>query len=326
MDLSVKYLGLTLKSPIIVGSCGLTNSVEKIKELEKHGAGAVVLKSLFEEQILFEANNANANNDYDYPEAADYIKAYAKDSAIADYLALIRDAKKEVSIPIIASINCVTTGEWVSFAKKFKEAGADAIELNISLLPSDINVSSVDNEKRYFEIIEAVKKIVNIPVALKMSHFSAGLTNLIQKLSWTKHVDAFVLFNRYYNPDIDIDTLKITSSGVFSTPEDISQSLRWVAILSNKIKVDIAASTGVHNADGVVKQLLAGAGVVQVVSTLYKNGVPHLESLTKGLEEWMLKNNYNSIDDFKGKVNYESAENAVAFDRVQFMKYFGGIE
>ena len=326
MDLSVKYLGLTLKNPVIVGSSGLTNSVEKIKELEKHGAAAVVLKSLFEEQILFQADNANSNNDYDYPEAADYIKAYAKDSAIADYLALIKDAKKEVNIPIIASINCVTTGEWVSFAKKFEEAGADAIELNISLLPSNIDVTSAENEKKYFDIIDAVKKTVNIPIALKMSHFSAGLSNLIQKLSWTKQIDAFVLFNRYYNPDIDINTLKITSSGVFSTPEDISQSLRWVAILADKIKVDIAASTGVHDADGVIKQLLAGAGAVQVVSTLYKHGASHLESLIKGLEEWMSKNNYNSIEDFKGKVNYESADNAVAFDRVQFMKYFGGIE
>ena len=326
MDLSIKYLGLTLKNPIIVGSSGLTNSVEKIKELEKHGAAAVVLKSLFEEQILFQADTANTNNDYDYPEAADYIKAYAKDSAIADYLSLIKDAKKEVNIPIIASINCVTTGEWVSFAKKFEEAGADAIELNISLLPSNIEVSSADNEKKYFDIIDAVKKTVNIPVALKMSHFSAGLSNLIQKLSWTKQIDAFVLFNLYYNPDIDINTLKITSSGVFSTPEDISQSLRWVAILSDKIKVDIAASTGVHDADGVIKQLLAGAGAVQVVSTLYKHGASHLETLIKGLEDWMTKNNYNSIEDFKGKVNYESAENAVAFDRVQFMKYFGGIE
>ncbi len=326
MDLSVKYLGLTLKNPVIVGSSGLTNSVEKIKELEKHGAAAVVLKSLFEEQILFQADNAHANNDYDYPEAADYIKAYAKDSAIADYLSLIKDAKKEVNIPVIASINCVTTGEWVSFAKKFEEAGADAIELNISLLPSNIEVDSATNEKKYFDIIDAVKKTVNIPVALKMSHFSAGLSNLIQKLSWTKQIDAFVLFNRYYNPDIDINTLKITSSGVFSTPEDISQSLRWVAILADKIKVDIAASTGVHDADGVIKQLLAGAGAVQVVSTLYKHGASHLETLIKGLEEWMTKNNYKSIEDFKGKVNYESADNAVAFDRVQFMKYFGGIE
>ncbi len=326
MNLSVKYLGLTLKNPIIVGSSGLTNSVEKIKELEKNGAGAVVIKSLFEEQIMFEANNANANNNYDYPEALDYIKAYAKTNTIADYLTLIKNAKKEVSIPIIASINCITNGEWISIAKKIEEAGADAIELNISLLPADITKTSEQNEKRYFDIIEAVRKTVKIPIALKMSHYSAGLTNLIQKISWTKNVDGLVLFNRYYNPDIDINTLKITSSGVFSTTEDISQSLRWVAILSDKINVDIAASTGVHDADGVIKQLLAGATTVQVVSTLYKNGGSHLTTIIKGLETWMTKNNYKSIADFKGKVSYKSAENAVAFDRVQFMKYFGGVE
>ncbi len=326
MDLSVKYLGLTLKNPIIVGSSGLTNSVEKIKVLEANGAGAVVLKSLFEEQIAFEASRADSGNAYDYPEAMDYIQAFAKDNAVAETLTLIENAKKEVNIPIIASINCVTKGEWLDFAKKFEEAGADALELNISLLPTDLSKTSADNEKVYFDIIEAVRKHVNIPIALKMSHYSAGLANLIQKLSWTKQVDAFVLFNRYYNPDIDINTMKITSTGVFSTPEDISQSLRWVAILSDKIRTDIAASTGVHNADGVIKQLLAGADVVQVVSTLYKHGPKYLSEIVSGLESWMDKNNYNSIEDFKGKVNYASAENSVAFERVQFMKYFGGIE
>ena len=326
MDLSVKYLGLSLKNPIIVGSSGLTNSVEKIKALEANGAAAVVLKSLFEEQIAFEASRADAGSAHDYPEAMDYIKAFAKDNAIGETLKLIENAKKEVKIPIIASINCVTKGEWIDFAKQFEEAGADALELNISLLPTDINNSSADNEKIYFDIIEAVKKHVNIPIALKMSHYSAGLANLIQKLSWTKQVDAFVLFNRYYNPDIDIDTLKITSTGVFSTPEDISQSLRWVAILSNKIRTNIAASTGVHSADGVIKQLLAGADAVQMVSVLYKKGPKYIAEVLKELETWMQNNNYKSISDFRGKVNYESAENSVAFERVQFMKYFGGIE
>lgn len=326
MDLSVKYLGLTLKNPIVVGSCGLTNSVEKIKELEQHGAGAVVLKSLFEEQILFEENNANANNDYDYPEAMDYIKAYARDNSIQKYLQLIEDAKKTVNIPVIASINCVDKGEWISFAKKIEKAGADALELNVSLLPSDINKTSADNEKMYFSIIEAVRKEINIPVSLKMSHYSAGLTNLIQKLSWTKHVDGFTLFNRYYNPDIDIENLKITSSGVFSHPEDISASLRWVALLSGKIDVDIAASTGVHSGEDVIKQILAGATVVHVVSTLYQNGTEQIAKMLKTIESWANKHNYNNIEDFRGIVNFESAENSVAFERVQFMKYFGGIE
>ena len=326
MDLSVKYLGLNLKNPIVVGSSGLTNSVEKIKELEQFGAGAVVLKSLFEEQILFEESNASANNEYDYPEAMDYIKAYARDNSIQKYLQLIENAKKEVSIPVIASINCVDKGEWISFAKKIEKAGADALELNISLLPSDINKTSADNEKMYFDIVETIKKTINIPLSLKMSHYSAGLTNLIQKLSWTKNIDGFTLFNRYYNPDIDIETLKITSSGVFSSPEDISSSLRWVALLSGKIRTDIAASTGIHTGEDVIKQLLAGATVVHVVSTLYQNGTKQLKEMVEALEGWGNKHNYKSIEDFRGIVNFESAENSIAFERVQFMKYFGGIE
>jgi dihydroorotate dehydrogenase (fumarate) len=326
MDLSVKYLGLKLKNPIVVGSSGLTNSIEKIKKLEQFGAGAIVLKSLFEEQILFEESNANANNEYDYPEAMDYIKAYARDNSIEKYLQLIRDAKKEVKIPIIASINCVDKGEWINFAKKMEDAGADALELNVSLLPSNINKTSADNEKMYFEIIEAINKAIKIPISLKMSHYSAGLTNLIQKLSWTKMISGFTLFNRYYNPDIDIENLKITSSGVFSSPEDISQSLRWVALLSEKIQVNIAASTGIHSGEDVIKQILVGADVVHIVSTLYKNGTEKLKEIIEFVDSWGNKHNYKSIDEFRGKLNFESAENSVAFERIQFMKYFGGIE
>jgi dihydroorotate dehydrogenase (fumarate) len=326
MDLSVKYMGLDLKNPLIVGSSGLTNSVEKVKELEAFGAGAVILKSLFEEQILFEADAAGKENEYDYPEAIDYIKSYAKTESINKYLKLIEDCKKETSFPIIASVNCVTNGTWLSFAKKMEEAGADAIELNVSLIPTNIEKTSEENEKIYFNIIEEAKKELKIPVALKMSHYSAGLSNLIQKLSWTKKVDAFVLFNRYYNPDIDINTLKLTSSGVFSTPADIAASLRWVAVLSGNIQTDISASTGVHSGGDLVKQILAGADSVQVVSAIYKHGPAYVKTILDELESWMTKKNFNSISEFKGKVNYKNTSNSVAFERIQFMKYFGGIE
>jgi len=326
MDLSVKYMGLTLKNPLIVGSSGLTNSVEKVKELEKFGAGAVVLKSLFEEQILFEADAAGKENAYDYPEALDYIKTYAKEESINNYLKTIEDCKKETNIPIIASVNCVTNGGWLSFAKKMEQAGADAIELNVSLIPTDIDKTSEQNEKIYFDIIERAKQEISIPLALKMSHYSAGLSNLIQKISWTKNVDAFVLFNRYYNPDIDINTLKLTSSGVFSTPSDIAASLRWVAILSDKVRTNISASTGVHSGGDMVKQILAGADSVQVVSAIYKHGPSYVKTILDELEAWMTEKNFKSIEDFKGKVSYKNVSNSVAFERIQFMKYFGGIE
>jgi len=326
MDLSVKYMGLELKSPLIIGSSGLTNSVEKVKELESFGAGAVVLKSLFEEQIIFEADAAGKQNEYDYPEALDYIKSYAKDESINTYLKLIEDCKKETQIPIIASVNCLSDGEWLNFAKKMEQAGADAIELNVSLLPSDSEKSSADNEKLYFDIVDQVKKVINIPIALKMSHYSAGLAHLVKTLSWTKKVDAFVLFNRYYNPDIDINTMKITSSGVFSTPGDIAASLRWVAVLSDQIQTNIAASTGVHSGADLVKQLLAGADAVQVVSAIYKHGPSYVKNIIDEMKEWMTKQSFETIEDYRGKVSYKNVKNPVAFERIQFMKYFGGIE
>ena len=326
MDLSVKYLGLNLKNPIIVGSSGLTNSVEKIRDLEQKGAGAVVLKSLFEEQIAMEQEKSYNQNDFDYPEAMDYMKAYAAEYTYADFIQLIKGAKEAVDIPVIASVNCVSMGKWTELAKTIEDAGADAIELNISLLPSDIEKTSAQNEKTYFSIIEAVRKQVNIPIALKMSHYSAGLANLVRQLSFTKMVDAFVLFNRYYAPDIDIDNLSLTSTGVLSHPENISDSLRWVVILSGKIQTPIAASTGVHSGADVIKQILAGATAVQVVSSIYKNGSSVISEMLRDMEAWMTEKDYQSIDDFKGNISYEKFNEPEAFERIQFMKYFGGFE
>lgn len=325
MDLSVKYMGLTLKSPLIVGSSGLTNSLEKIKAFEAQGAGAVVLKSLFEEQIQYESHAEDNKNTYDYPEAMDYINSFVKSTALTEYLTLIKSCKKEVGIPIIASINCVTDGEWTSFAKKIEEAGADALELNISLLPSDITKTSEANEKMYFNIIHKVRKSIKIPIALKMSHYSAGLSNLIQKLSWTEQVDAFVLFNRYYSPDIDIHSLKVGSAGVFSTPAELASSLRWVALLANKIDVDISASTGVHTGEDMIKQLLVGAKTVQVVSAIYKNDASIIGDMLDVLKVWMAEKKYNSIEEFQSIINMEELINPAAFERIQFMKYFGQI-
>nr|MDA3840209.1 dihydroorotate dehydrogenase-like protein [Patescibacteria group bacterium] len=276
MDLSVKYLGLNLKNPIIIGSSGLTDSVEKIKNLEKFGAAAVVLKSLFEEQILMEMGKSENQDYHDYPEAHDYARYYTKEKSTSDYINLIRDAKAAVNIPVIASINCTDNKEWIAFSKKIENAGADALEINVSMLPSDINLSSVENEKKYFDIISDVRKNIKIPIALKMSKYSAGLAQLIQKLSWTKNLDAFVLFNRYYNPDIDLVKMKIISSNILSTPEEISTSLRWIALLSNKIQLPLVATTGIHDSEGVIKQILAGAQAVEIVSTIMKMKADYL--------------------------------------------------
>jgi dihydroorotate dehydrogenase (fumarate) len=323
LNLQTEYLGLKLKNPIIVASSGLTNKVEKIVELESHGAAAVVLKSLFEEQILAEsAHNIAQDQSFGY-DVHDYISNTYRNQRISDYIQLIKGAKEQVKIPVIASINCVSDHEWIDFTKMIEQAGADAIEVNIGLLPSNHEISSEKNEQQYFNILEKIKKSSNLPVALKMSQYSAGLANLIKKLSWTGFVDAFVLFNRYYRPDIDIENMKLSSSGVFSTPDDIAESLRWIAILSNVIEIPIAATTGIHQGSDVIKQILAGASGVQIASTLYKNGPAHIQNMLAEMEDWMFRKNFKDIESFKGKMAFEPNHNTVAFERIQFMKHFG---
>ena len=324
-DLSTNYLGLQLKNPIIVGSCGLTNSVEKIVELAQNNAGAVVLKSLFEEQILAELDQNIESYNTGYPGAFDYVREYTRERAVSEYLAVVREAKEKADIPIIASINCVSSDEWVSFAQSVEKEGADALEINISLLPSDSQKKSEDYEKVYFDVLEKVSKLVTIPIALKMSKYSSSLANLVSRLSWTGKVAGFVLFNRYYRPDFDIDTLQVHSAPVFSTPEELSTSLRWIALLSGRVDQDFAASTGVHDAEGVIKQLLAGANAVQVVSAVYKNGPGYVADLVKGLEEWMEKKSFTTIEEFRGKLAYKDEDDS-SLQRVQYMKYFAGIE
>ena len=327
-NLKTTYLGLELKNPIIVGSSRLSATVEKIKDLEASGAGAVVLKSLFEEQIEYEAERAFTTQEgegYHYQEAADYIKGYSRDNKVGDYLKMIKEAKEAVDIPIIASVNCVSAREWISYAQKFEEAGADALELNIFILPSDPYHSAKDNEKIYFEIAEKVKKKVNIPVALKVSYYFSGLSKTLRELSWTG-IDGLVLFNRFFSPDIDIEQMKVTSSFVFSSPEAIAISLRWVAMMSGLVHCDLAASTGIHDGKGVVKQLLAGANATQITSVLYNEGLSTIGEILKDVEEWMDRHGYESIEDFRGKMSQKEIENPAAYERVQFMKHFSGIE
>ena len=326
-DLSTKYLGLTLKNPVIVGSCGLTNSVEKIREFAENGAAAVVLKSLFEEQIEAELNANLESYHTDYPDAFDYIRGYTRGNALDDHLNLIKDSKKAVDIPIISSINCVSGSEWVSFAESVEKAGADALEINVSLLPSNPKIRSEQTEKLYFEILEKVTAKVSIPVALKMSRYSAGLANLVTRLSWSteNRVAGFVLFNRYYRPDIDINRMEIGTADVFSTPAEITESLRWIALLSGMVEKDFAASTGVHDSEALIKQLLAGANAVQIVSAFYLKGPAHIRTILAGLEKWMEEKSFGSIEEFRGRLSFNSAENPAAYERIQFMKQFAGL-
>ena len=329
-DLTTKYLGLTLRNPIIVGSSGLTDSVEGIKEIEKNGAGAVVLKSLFEEQIRLDVKKMLKDADEDeltyskYSETFDYIDHHIRQDSIENYLQLIKGAKEEVIIPVIASINCFSASEWTSFAKKVEEAGADALELNISNLPSDLSLSHEANLKIYFEIIEKVMKEVKIPVSIKIGWFCSNLGEFIQILSQTG-VNGLVLFNRFFSPDIDIDKLEVIPANKYSSPDELTNSLRWIALMSGRIKCDLAASTGIHDGKGVIKQLLAGANAVQIVSTLYKNGLGQIQKILTELEDWMEMNRYNYIDQFMGKMSHDRSQNPAVYERMQFMKYYSGI-
>jgi len=326
-DLSTTYMGLKLRNPIIAGSSGLTNTVENIRKIAESGAGAVVLKSLFEEQINNAINKTyhQSENNYDYPEALDYISHYTRENDLEKYLNLIREAKAAVSIPIIASVNCVSASEWINFAKSIQEAGADALELNIFILPSDPRRKADQNESVYFEIIQSILKQVNIPVAAKISYYFSGFANMAMQLSWTG-ISGLVLFNRFFSPDIDIDKLEVTAANVFSSPAEMSLPLRWIAMLSDKVQCDIAASTGIHDGKAAIKQLLAGARAVQVASVLYKNGFEQIGRMTAEMEEWMDKHQYATTRDFIGKMSIKSAQNPAAYERVQFMKHFAGIE
>lgn len=324
-DLSVHYLGLKLKTPVIVGSCGLTGSVAKIRELADHKAGAVVLKSLFEEQIQAELCRNLERYNTDYPEAWDYVREYTRGTAVQDYIALISEAKQAVDIPVIASINCVSGAEWVSFAKSVEKAGADALELNIALLPSNPKTTSQEYESLYFSILEKVGAMLSIPIALKMSKYSSSLANLVTRLSWKPEAGGFVLFNRFFSPDIDIERMAVKSADIFSSPGDNSDTLRWIALLSGVIEKDLVAATGIHDSKGMIKQLLAGATAVQVVSTVYKNGPGQIKTLVEGLEQWMEEKSFTTIAEFRGKLSHERIENPAVLERIQFMKYFGGM-
>lgn len=322
-DLSVFYLGLLLRNPIIVGSCGLTNSFDSIKTLANNGAGAVVLKSLFEEQITINAHSQFSSNPN---EPLDYIKQYSKKNEVGQYLKLIENCKKEIKIPVIASINCITKNEWVSFAKEIESAGADALELNIALLSSDVKISGEKNEAKYFEILKTLRHKIRIPLSIKISNHSSGLAHLIKQINGVEQVKGVVLFNRHYSPDFDIDNMKIISAPLFSHPDDYAETLRWVALLSNKITCDISASNGIWDGQTVVKQILAGAKTVQISSVLYKKGPGFIYEMLNGIETWMKCYKFSKIEDFRGKMSMEKISNPTAYERIQFMKYFSGIE
>lgn len=318
-SLQTTFAGLKLKNPLIAASSGLTNSVDKIVELEQSGVGAIVLKSLFEEQI--ENHSEKLSQIADYPEAADYINTYVEMNHVEKYLELIRSAKSHCSVPIIASINCYKMSRWTEFAKTIQDAGADGIELNLFVL----NAGEFGNtylEDTYVNIVRELKKEIHIPVVIKMAKNISNLPGLVSKLKALK-ADGVVLFNRFYQLDIDIKTMKLKAGPVFSNPSDFSDTLRWTAIISGRVPdFDIACSYGVHSWEDVIKGILAGAGVIQLCSVLYEQGAGVVDNFLTCVEEWMDQNNYSNIEEFRGKLNYANIKSPYLYERVQFMKYF----
>jgi dihydroorotate dehydrogenase (fumarate) len=315
-----KYAGLTLKNPLIVGSSGLTNSAKRNRELEKAGAGAIVLKSLFEEQM--EMQSGALMHDGDAPDAAEYIRGYVKARQMEEYLSLIEETKKHCSIPVIASINCYKTDTWADFAVQMEAAGADALELNVFYLYTDLDFKPGEVVELYASILRKVKAKVSVPVIMKIGKSFSNIPALVNRLK-LNGADGVVLFNRYYQPDIDIHTMQIVSGQVFSSHSDLSETLRWTAFVSGKVPgISVASSTGVHDWEDVVKCLLAGASAVQLCSVLYTHGAEIIPQMLTCMEEWMLQTKYQAIDEFVGKLNFANVENPMLYERSQFMKYF----
>lgn len=322
--LSTRYLGLDLKSPLIVSSSKLTSTIDHLIEAEKNGAGAVVLKSLFEEQINHYIHQVPSA--HGFPEADDYISGYTRSNSVEEYLDLIRKAREKLSIPVIPSINCHTSEGWTEFAGRIADAGADALEINVFFLPVDRKVSSADSEKIYFALVEKLKKNLKIPVALKIGFRFSNILYMIDQF-YKRGVDGVVMFNRFYEPDIDIEKMEVTTASVFSHENEKRYVLRWVGMASaQNLNISISASTGVHNGEDAVKYLLAGADSVQVCSVLYNKGIKYLKEMNSQISEWMNRHGFTSINDFRGKLNYANYTSPTVFERTQFMKYFSSHE
>lgn len=322
--ITTKYLGLELKSPVILSSSGLTSSLQRIKDAEAAGVGAVVLKSIFEEQIMNEV--AHVDSYSDYPEAADYVRTYVQENSLGMYLKLIEEAKQQCGIPIIASINCRQAGEWVNYARVIEAAGADALELNIFLLPTDKELSSDEIERNYLDIIAQVKEAITIPLSVKLG---AGFTNplAIVREIYYRNVKGVVLFNRFYPTDIDIEKMTVKAGDIFSHSSELANVLRWTAFVSGSLPlIDVAVSTGVHTGADAVKAMLAGASAVEIASVVYEKGLDVVGEINAFIGDWMCRHDFQTTRDFIGRMNAKNIPNPMLYERTQFMKYYSNHE
>lgn len=323
MELNTEYMGLRLRSPLVASASPISEKVENIKRLEDAGASAVVIYSLFEEQLKMESLALHHHTTYgtdSFAEALSYfpeLKEYQVDSR--GYLHLIEEAKKAVKIPVIASLNGGHPGSWAKFATQMANAGADAIELNIYNIPTDPDQSAEEIERSYLEIVQAVKSAVFVPVAVKLSPFFTNMAHMAKKLDHAG-ANALVLFNRFYQPDVDLEALEVRPNVLLSTPQALRLPLRWIAILYGKIGAHLAATSGVHTAEDVVKLLLVGANVTMMASALLKNGIDHLRVVEEGLVQWMKDNEYESVAQMRGALSQMRCADPSAYERAQYVR------
>lgn len=323
MDISTNYLGLKLKSPIVPSAGPLSSEISNLKQMEDAGAGAVVLYSLFEEQIEHEELELNYHTSVpaeSYAEATSYLPdAFEFRRGPEEYLEHIRKAKDAINIPLIASLNGKSIGGWVDYSKQIEAAGADALELNIYFIAADVNKRSEEIEKNYTHIVRRIRSEIKIPIAVKMHPFFSSTANMAKELS-EAGANGLVLFNRFYQPDINLEKLEIEPDVILSTPMEMRLPLRWIAILYDRIKADLAATTGVYTAEDVIKMIMAGASVTQMLSSLIKFGIGHIADVITNLKNWMEENEYKSVTQMRGSMSYKNVADPAKLERANYMK------
>ena len=323
MDLTTTYLGMKLRTPLVPSASPLSEEIDNIKRMEDAGASAVVLSSLFEEQLQldrYELHHHLTHGTESFAEALTYIPEPDDIRLGAEgYLERIRKAKEAVAIPIIASLNGVSIGGWTDYANLIQEAGADALELNIYYIPTDPTLTGAEVEQAYLNILAMVKSLVTIPVAVKLSPFFSNLANMARRLD-DAGADGLVLFNRFYQPDIDLDNLVVRPNVILSTPQALRLPLRWIAILYGRIRADLAATSGIHTAQDVIKMLMAGANVAMLCSVLLRHGVNHIRLIEEGLRQWMEERGYESVGQMRGSMSQIHCENPGEFERAQYIR------
>jgi len=323
IDLSTTYLGLTLKNPLVPSSSPLSKSLDNLRRMEDAGASAVVMYSLFEEQITHDSRELDFYLSYGTESFAEALTYFPEPAAYTlgpdEYVEHIRKAKRALSIPVIGSLNGVSTGGWIRYAKLIEEAGADALELNVYYVPTDTGLSGAEVERVYVDLARDVKATVTIPVAMKIGHFFSAIPNLAMRLDWVG-ADGLVMFNRFYQPDLDLENLEIAPNLALSTSYELRLRLRWAAVLHGRIKADMALTGGVHTAHDVLKAMMVGAKVAMTTSALLQHGIGRLSEILFDLRTWMEQHEYVSIKQMQGSMSQRSVANPAAFERANYMK------